>query len=154
LSRPSLFAGLALAALLTTQKVAVAQAPPGLQIVQLPPNPTQIPAIPTPNAPAAAAPTAWEPRGTADLIALDKVDDRMSHLSIVVGQSATFYHLTITVRGCVVRPADQPADAAVFVEIADSRSQQPGFKGWMLANEPAASMLQHAVYDVRVSGCH
>jgi hypothetical protein len=137
---------------------APAQVPPGLQIV--PPAsdprglPAQIPAIPTPGPPGPPAPVAWEPRGTADLVALDKVDDRRSKLSITVGQSATFYYLTITVRGCVVRPVDQPADAAVYLEIVDSRNKQPGFKGWMLANEPAAAMLQHAVYDVRVSGCH
>ena len=28
-----------------------------------------------------------------------------------------------------------------------------GFRGWMLANNPSLSMLQHPIYDVRVVGC-
>ncbi len=113
----------------------------------------QLPAIPAPNAPA-VAPNIWEPRGTADLVALNKIDEHVARMAVPVGQAATFYQLTITVRACLVRPADQPADSAVYLDINDAHPTQPGFHGWMLANEPAASMLQHPVYDVRLSGCH
>jgi len=129
------------------------QAPTGPPLVPMPPG-MQLPAAPGPNVPAAPPANPWESRGTADLVALDKIDDRVVNLSVAVGQSATFFHLTIVVRACVVRPADQPADAAAYLDISDSRPTQPGFHGWMLANEPAASLLQHPVYDVRVTGCH
>ena len=46
-----------------------------------------------------------------------------------------------------------PADAAAFLDITDSNPGMPGFHGWMLADEPAVSMLQHPVYDVRLAGC-
>ncbi len=103
--------------------------------------------------PAANASPAWLPRGGAELQALDKINARTTTLSVKLGQSVAFGSLTITVRACLVRPADQPADAAAFLEITDSRKDAPGFRGWMLAAEPFVTTLQHPVYDVRVSGC-
>ncbi len=115
----------------------------------------EFPALPAPNAPAAAPPnTAWVQKAAADLVALNKIDEHTARFSVIVGQTVTFYQLSITVRACVVRPVDQPADSATYLDITDAHPTQPGFHGWMLSNEPAASMLQHPVYDVRVSGCH
>jgi hypothetical protein len=53
----------------------------------------------------------------------------------------------------VMRAADQPPDAAAFLDVTDSHPDSPGFVGWMLENEPAASMMQHPIYDLRVIGC-
>ena len=52
-----------------------------------------------------------------------------------------------------MRPPDQPADAAAFLEITDSHPEGAGFTGWMLRDDPSLSMLQHPLYDVRVLGC-
>jgi hypothetical protein len=103
--------------------------------------------------PAPAAPQAWLPRGTAEVQALDKVNARNTTLSVKVGQSATFGSLTIKVQACMVRPPDQPQDAAAFLVITDSHEGQPGFSGWMVAAAPSASMLQNPIYDIRVTGC-
>ncbi len=109
--------------------------------------------------PAATAPTTverpnlWLPAGTAKLQALDKVNAQATALTIKVGQSATLGSLTITVKSCVVRPPDQPADAAAFLDITDSHAEASGFDGWILQAEPSASMLQHPIYDLRVTGC-
>ena len=74
-------------------------------------------------------------------------------LTIKVGQSATFGSLTVTVKACVTRPPDQPADAAAFLHVTDSHPDSPGFDGWMLEDEPSVSMLQHPIYDIRLAGC-
>jgi hypothetical protein len=111
------------------------------------------------QAPAAAPPptfelpNTWVPAGVAKLVALDKVNAQAKELTIKVGESATFESLTILVKACVVRPSDQPADAAVYVHVTDSHPDSPGFDGWMLENEPSVSMMQHPIYDVRVAGC-
>lgn len=110
------------------------------------------------QAPAAgqAAPApgpAWLPRGEAELQALDKVNTRSQKLSVRVGQSVQYGSLTIAVQSCVVRPPDQPPDAAAFLVVTDQRPDQPGFRGWMFASDPAASMLEHPIYDLRVLGC-
>ena len=47
-------------------------------------------------------------------------------------------------------------DAAAFLEMTDSRraaGAQQVFRGWMFANAPGVSMLEHPVYDVRVLDC-
>lgn len=112
-------------------------------------------APPKPNTPPATIerPSIWVPAGTAKLQALDKVNAQTTALTIKVGQAVAFGSLTIVVKACVIRPPDQPADAAAYIEVTDSHPDSPGFAGWMLENEPAASMMQHPIYDIRVTGC-
>ncbi len=108
-------------------------------------------------APVAAQPApsggAWLPRGTAELTALDKVRAAPTALTVPVGESVRYGSLTIRVRGCMVRPADQARDAAAFVEVADSQPGGAGFSGWMVANAPALGVLEHPIYDLRVTSC-
>lgn len=95
----------------------------------------------------------WLPRGSAELRVLDKVRAQPSTLNIKTGTSGRSGSLTITVRGCFVRPPDQPADSTAFLDIQDSRPTGTGFRGWMLANAPALNQMQHPIYDVRVVAC-
>ena len=74
-------------------------------------------------------------------------------LTVKVGQEAHFGSLSIQVQACSSRPPDQPRDSAAFLTITDSHPDAPGFRGWMLANNPSLSMLQHPIYDVRVVAC-
>jgi hypothetical protein len=98
-------------------------------------------------------PNNWLPATTVKLQALDKVNAQSTALTIKVGASATFGSLTITAKACVVRPPDQPADAAAYLNVTDSHPEAPRFDGWMLQDEPSISMLQHPIYDLRVIGC-
>jgi hypothetical protein len=93
------------------------------------------------------------PGGAARLQVLDKIDSTSKDLTVPVGQSTTYGALTIGVQSCVVRPPDQPPDAAAYLVITDSHKDEPGFTGWSLANEPWVSMLQNPIYDVTVMGC-
>jgi hypothetical protein len=95
----------------------------------------------------------WVPGGSARLQALDKVSAQATMLTVKVGEPATFGSLTISVKACVIRPPDQPADAAAYLDVTDSHPDSPGFNGWMLANEPSVSMMQNPIYDLRVAGC-
>ena len=103
--------------------------------------------------PATSVPGSWLPRQTAEVTVLDKVRAQASSLTIRTGGSGTSGSLTITVRGCFVRPPDQPADAAAFLDIQDSRPTGTGFRGWMLAGSPSLNVMQHPIYDVRVVAC-
>ena len=95
----------------------------------------------------------WLPEGNAVLQVLDKVNAQNAVLTVKVGDTTQYGALSIAVQACDVRPPDQPQDAAAFLVITDSHPDAPGFHGWMLADEPALSMLQHPIYDVRVIGC-
>jgi len=135
--------------------VALAQLP-----AQGPAPPPPLPALPAPGgtapAPAPVTPpqNVWLPKTVADLMALDKVTARATPLSVRAGASVNFGTLSIAVRACAVRPPDQPADAAAFLDITDSHAGGPQFHGWMLLSAPALSMLEHPIYDVRLAGCH
>ena len=103
--------------------------------------------------PAAPAQPGWVPRGTAELQALDKVYARAATLSVKIGQSVRFGTIDIAVLGCFVRPPDRAQDAAAFLAITDQQDGATKFRGWMFAGNPALSMLEHPIYDVRVIGC-
>lgn len=99
---------------------------------------------------------AWVRKRTAQLQALDKVTARITVLDATVNQPVSFGSLTITVLACNARPPDEVPDAAAFIEVRDtvgSPSAPPAFRGWMLANAPAAHMLEHPVYDLRILDC-
>lgn len=101
-----------------------------------------------------AAAQEWEPKTKAELQMLDKVTARVSVLRATVGQPARFGSLTIAVRACNARPVGEVPDAAAWMQIDDGlRPGTPAFRGWMFANAPGVSMLEHPVYDVRVLDC-
>lgn len=98
----------------------------------------------------------WVPMRAARLQALDKVTARITILEARVGDSATFGTLTIALRACSGRGPDDVPDAAAWMQITDSRAapgSPPAFRGWMFANAPGVSMLEHPVYDIRVLEC-
>lgn len=103
----------------------------------------------------AMAQDAWVPKGTADIVLLDKIRAQPSNVAVKVGDSTVFGSITVKVASCFIRPPDQPADASAYVEVTDNR-QHGGdmFHGWMLAKTPALSQLEHPVYDLRLIGCH
>jgi hypothetical protein len=128
----------------TTQPSLVAPLPSGQR--QTAPQQTP-PAAPRPTQPS------WLPQGSAQLQVLDKVNAQNAVLTVKVGQGAQYGSLAIQVQACDIRPPDQPRDFAAYLTITDSHADAPGFSGWMLANNPSLSMLQHPIYDVRVVGC-
>lgn len=119
------------------------------------PDQTQAPQVAPSVAPLAPVerPNVWVPAAVAKLEALDKVNAQATELTVKVGQAATFGSLTIAVKSCMIRPPNQPADAAAYLDVTDSHPDSPGFNGWMLQDEPAVSMMQHPIYDLRVTGC-
>ena len=129
--------------------------PPSVQ-QQQPPIVTQAPTQP-PGGDAERTPQpvqlTWLPQGSAQLQVLDKVNAQNAVLTVKVGQEAQFGSLTSRCRPATSHPPDQPQDAAAYLTITDSHADAPGFRGWMLANDPSLSMLQNPIYDVRVVGC-
>lgn len=98
----------------------------------------------------------WVPRRSAEIQALDKVNARILTLRATVGEPARFGTLTILLRACHARPADEVPDAAAYMEITDERSPSgagPVFRGWMFADAPAVNMFEHPVYDLRILSC-
>ena len=139
---------------ITTTPLMPPTAQPPQPYIQAPPPPALSPSPQQPP-PAASQPTqpTWLPAGSVELQVLDKVNAERAVLTVKVGDEAKFRSLNIQLQACDVRPPDQPQDSAAYLAITDSLGDSPGFRGWMLANNPSLSMLQHPIYDVRVVGC-
>lgn len=115
------------------------------------PTAPEEPPVPRPRAP--HYPDVWVPMAGATIQALDKVNARSANLTVPNGRSATYQSLTIAVRSCLVRPSDQPVDAAAFVTVTDAQDPARSTGLWLVRSAPAASMLRHPIYDLRVLGC-
>ncbi len=98
-------------------------------------------------------PDTWLPRPGASLQVLDKVNARSTVITVQAGGTATYQGLTIALRTCVVRPPDQPADAAAYVTVTDKQEGARPVGLWLVRSAPAVSMLQHPIFDLRVMGC-
>jgi hypothetical protein len=129
----------------------------GLAVAQVPaptPAPAPAPSGPAPVVPKEMSPPdSWVPKGTAELVVLDKLRAQPVSLTIKTGQSATYGSLTILVKSCDARPPDLPQNSTVFVEITDSRGSAPVFDGWLFSNTPSVSQFEHPVYDLRLVRC-
>ena len=92
----------------------------------------------------------------AVLQGLDKITARVSEITAPVGKPVQFGTLQITVRDCEKNPPeDRPEDAA-FLQIDEVRPGEDNirrFSGWMFAQSPALSSLEHPVYDVILLDC-
>jgi hypothetical protein len=92
----------------------------------------------------------------AVLQGLDKITARVSEIDAPVGKPVKFGTLQITVRDCKKNPPeDRPEDAA-FLQIDEVRPGEVNirkFSGWMFAQSPALSSLEHPVYDVILLDC-
>ena len=106
-----------------------------------------------PPAPRSQGADVWVRQPGAKLQALDKINARHAALTLRAGETVQFESLSITLRNCFTRPADQPADAAAFITVTDSRPGWDGFNGWILRSTPAMSMIEHPIYDLRIAGC-
>lgn len=88
--------------------------------------------------------------------ALDKVTARISKLEVALGETIQFGALKVTPRACYSRPPTEPPKTTTFVEIEeillDGKTQRI-FAGWMFAESPGLSAVEHPVFDVWLTDC-
>ena len=92
----------------------------------------------------------------AQLQGLDKITARVSELDAPVGKTVTFGTLQITVRDCEKNPPEERPEDAAFLQIDEVRPGEENvrrFSGWMFAQSPALSSLEHPVYDIILLAC-
>jgi len=105
---------------------------------------------------AAADPSDMIAEPVAVLQGLDKITARVSDIDAPVGKTVQFGTLQITVRDCEKNPPeDRPKDAAFLQidEVHPGEENTRRFSGWMFAQSPALSSLEHPVYDVILLDC-
>ena len=103
-----------------------------------------------------SAPAPVMAKDIAVLQGLNKITARVSTIEAPIDEVVRFGTLDITVRRCSKRPPEETPETTAYLEI---RERRPGersvdlFAGWMFASSPAASSMEHPVYDVWVIDC-
>jgi hypothetical protein len=92
----------------------------------------------------------------AEFAGIDKITGRIITFDVYIDETVQFGALQVTPRVCYDRtPGDEPK-TTTFVEIDEitlDRKIRRIFTGWMLAESPGLSAVDHAVYDVWLKGC-
>jgi len=101
--------------------------------------------------------------GVAIIQALDKVTAETERFEVPLNTPIRYKSLIFTVQACETTASDEGAsDAIAHVEvISQPRAPEGGsapparqvFKGWMFANAPGVSLLQHPIYDAWLIAC-
>ena len=92
----------------------------------------------------------------AVLQGLDKITARVSVINAPVGTQVRLGALEIIVRRCDKRPPTETPEITAYLEIRENRQEEEAvqlFAGWMFASSPAASAMEHPVYDLWVVDC-
>lgn len=89
----------------------------------------------------------------AQLRVLDKLTGEVQDITLGRGQSTVTGRLTVQLDSCRSPADNTTAEAEAHLTILDMASSEPAFAGWMLANAPALSALDHPRYDVWVLRC-
>jgi len=94
--------------------------------------------------------------GVAVFSALDKVTARTSKFEVPLNETVQFGALKVTPRVCYSRPpTDQPKTSS-FVEVDEVQldgEEKRIFTGWMFAESPGLSGVEHPVFDVWLTNC-
>lgn len=98
------------------------------------------------------APTGLAEAKGAVLRGLDKVAGTAADIDIAVGQSVDYGQIRITLNDCRYPPADPSSNAYAFVTVVE-KDAAPVFSGWMIADSPALSAVDHQRYDVWAIRC-
>lgn len=87
---------------------------------------------------------------------LDKITGVTTTFEVQIGQEARFGGFLVRPRVCYSRPATEEPKTTSFVEVDEletDQSRKRVFTGWMFAESPGLSGVEHAVFDVWLTGC-
>ena len=92
----------------------------------------------------------------AEFVGLDKITGQTTSFDVYVDETVQFGALQITPRACNTGSGAESQRTTTFVEVDEitlEREMRRLFTGWMFADDPGLSAVDHAVYDVWLRGC-
>ena len=87
---------------------------------------------------------------------LDKITGVTTTFEVPISEERRFGSVIVKPNVCYTRPATEEPKTTTFVEfdqIESDNSRKPVFIGWMFAESPGLNALEHATYDVWLTGC-
>ncbi|MEM6944015.1 MAG: DUF2155 domain-containing protein [Pseudomonadota bacterium] len=101
-----------------------------------------------------------EAAASASLTVLDMITGATTTVDIPTGTEVEVGRLLLRLLACEIPPTDSDVGDVGLVQIWDRRAgdeesaAEPDFSGWMFAESPALSALDHPRYDVWLSACN
>ena len=87
---------------------------------------------------------------------LDKITGLTTTFEAKIGEEKRFGGLFIKADACYTRDVTEEPRTTSFVEVEEIESDDTRkkiFSGWMFAESPGLSALEHPIYDVWLTGC-
>ena len=108
-----------------------------------------------PFQPILIAPVDTAPKAGARMRQLDKMTGRTQTFEVVAGAEEMVDRLRVRLDACRSPEDNAQHGTLAFVQIWDTKraDEAPVFSGWMFAESPALSAMDHPRYDVWVISC-
>lgn len=93
---------------------------------------------------------------TATFSGLDKISGRIIAFDVALNETVQFGALQVTPRACYTRPPTETQNTTAFIEIDEITLKaeiRRIFTGWMFANSPGLSAVEHPIYDIWLIDC-
>jgi hypothetical protein len=87
---------------------------------------------------------------------LDKITGVTTTFEIPIGEERRFGALIVKPNACFSRPITEEPKTTSFVEVDQvemEKTRRRIFSGWMFAESPGLNAVEHAIYDVWLTGC-
>lgn len=92
----------------------------------------------------------------AEFAGLDKITGRTTNFDVYINETVQFGALQVTPKVCYSRPDAEEPKTDTFVEVDEitlDRKIRRIFTGWMFAESPGLSAVEHPVYDIWLKAC-
>lgn len=87
---------------------------------------------------------------------LDKITGLTTTFEAKIGEEKRFGGLYVKADACYTRDVTEAPKTTSFVEVEEiesDNSRKKIFSGWMFAESPGLSAVEHPIYDVWLTGC-
>lgn len=87
---------------------------------------------------------------------LDKITGIITTFEVPIGEERRFGGLVIKAQSCLSSPITEEPKTTGFVQVdqIEANSERKTiFEGWMFAESPGLNAMEHAIYDVWLTGC-
>ena len=87
---------------------------------------------------------------------LDKITGVTTSFESPIGEERRFGGVIVRPEVCYTRPVTEQPKTTSFVRVDQvemDNTRKPIFSGWMFAESPGLNAMEHATYDVWLTGC-
>ena len=87
---------------------------------------------------------------------LDKITTKVTSFEVDVNNNVLFESLNIEIYACHTNPPEEIPENFVLLKVFDNINLENSkliYQGWMISSSPAATPLEHPIYDLWLKDC-